>query len=104
MRAPLSIPVVVGLGVASLAAGGCNPMLYTMHVGAAAHSVEEARLADAPNHAPYEYYLAEAYLDKAREEAARGQYQDARRFASVAEEHGVKGRDLARRHMRETGR
>jgi hypothetical protein len=83
---------------------GCNPILYTMNVGSAARTVEEARLAEAPDNAPYEYYLAEAYLDKAREEAAEGQYQDARRFASVAEENGVKGRDIARRHLRETGR
>lgn len=85
-------------------ATGCNPMLYAMNVGSASRSVEEARLAEAPDNAPYEYYLADAYLDKAREEAAEGQYQDARRFASVAEENGVKARDIARRHLRETGR
>jgi len=102
MRARLSS--FLGFCVVALAASGCNPMLYTMHVGAAAHSVEEARLADAADLAPYEFHLAEAYLEKAREEAARGHYQDARRFASIAEEHGVKGRDLARRHMRESGR
>jgi hypothetical protein len=104
MRARSPFSSFVGLSVVALAASGCNPMLYTMHVGAAAHSVEEARLADAADLAPYEFYLAEAYLEKAREEAARGHYQDARRFASIAEEHGVKGRDLARRHMRESGR
>jgi hypothetical protein len=104
MRARSPFSSFAGLCVAALVASGCNPMLYTMHVGAAAHSVEEARLADAADLAPYEFYLAEAYLEKAREEAARGHYQDARRFASVAEEHGVKGRDLARRHMRESGR
>lgn len=104
MREHLSLRLVIALGALAAISAGCNPILYTMHVGAASHSVEEARLADAPDHAPYEYYLADAYLDKSREEAAQGQYQDARRFASVAEENGVKGRDIARRHMRETGR
>ena len=39
-----------------------------------------------------------------REEAAEASYQDAIRHAGVAEEYGVKARDLARRRLREMGR
>lgn len=104
MRAYLPLPVLTVFAALAALVAGCNPILYTMNAGSASSSVEEARLANAPEYAPYEYYLSEAYLDKSREEAAEGQYQDARRFASVAEENGVKGREIASRHMRETGR
>lgn len=104
MRAHAPLTVVIALVATAALTAGCNPILYTVSVGSATRSVEEARLAEAPTNAPYEYYLADAYLDKAREAAAEGQYQDARRFASVAEENGVKAREIARRHMRETGR
>ena len=79
-------------------------MDYTIHILPAALAVEQAREADAAEHAPYEFYYAREHLRKAREEAAEASYQDAGRFARVAEEFGVKARDLARRRMREMGR
>ena len=82
----------------------CGPMDYTIHILPAALAVEQAREADAAEHAPYEFYYAREHLRKAREEAAEASYQDAGRFARVAEEFGVKARDLARRRMREMGR
>ncbi len=78
--------------------------MYTINVMPAARAVEQADEAGASEHAPYEYYYAEAHLDKAREEAAEASYQDAARYADIAEEHGVKARDLARRRLREMGR
>jgi hypothetical protein len=83
---------------------GCGPTFYLVNVTPASRVVEEAREAGAAEHAPYEYFYAEAHLVKAREEAAEANYQDAIRFAGVAEEYGVKARDLARRRMRELGR
>jgi len=84
--------------------GGCGPALYTINIMPGARAVEQAREAGAPEHAPYEYYYAEAHLSKAREEAAEASYQDAVRYAEIAEEFGTKGRDLARRRLREMGR
>ena len=84
--------------------GGCGPALYTLNIMPAARAVEEASQSDAAEHAPYEYFFARAHLDKAREEASEASYQDAIRYANVADEYGTKGRDLARRRMREMGR
>jgi hypothetical protein len=83
---------------------GCGPMFYTVNILPASSAVEQAREAGAPDHAPYEYYFAEANLQKAKEEASRASYQDAIRFAEAAEQFGTKARDLARRRMREMGR
>lgn len=83
---------------------GCGPAIYTVHILPASRAVEQARLADAAEHAPYEFHYADAHLRKAREEAGSANYQDASRFAEVAEEFGVKARDMARRRMREMGR
>ncbi len=83
---------------------GCGPVMYTSQIRAAARAVEQARVAQAPERAPYEYYLAEDHLEKAREEAAEASYQDAIRFAKTAEQFGVKAQDLARTRAREAGR
>lgn len=99
-RRGFSVPLLVGC----IALGGCGPALYTINVMPASRAVEQAREAGAPEHAPYEYYYADAHLRKAREEAAEASYQDAMRYADIAEEHGVKARDLARRRLREMGR
>lgn len=83
---------------------GCGPIVYTANILGAQRAVSEAREAGASEHAPYEYYMADAYLQKAEEECNEGQYQDAIEYARSAEVNGVKARDLSRRHMQETGR
>ena len=90
--------------LAWVALAGCAPTLYTVHLLPASRAVEQAEEAGAAEHAPYEYHYARAHLDKAREEAGEASYQDAIDHAQVAEEYGVKARDLARRRMREAGR
>ena len=60
---------------------GCGPALYVSDLLDAEETLEEARAANARFHAPYEYHAADAYLEKAREEAAEGHYEDAIRFA-----------------------
>lgn len=82
----------------------CGPTLYTFNIVPASSTVEQAAQANAAEHAPYEYYTARSYLDKAREEAAEANYQDAWHFAERANEYGTKARDIARRRMRELGR
>ncbi len=83
---------------------GCGPTIYTVHILPASRSVEQAQEAGAAEHAPYEYHYARAFLEQAREEAGEASYQDAIRHAKVAEEYGLKARDLARRRLRELGR
>ena len=82
----------------------CGPSLYTFNIVPASQAVEQAREANAAEHAPYEYFYAQSYLDKARDEAAEANYQDTVHFAERANEFGTKARDLARRRMREQGR
>ncbi len=92
------LPLLVG------STAGCGPTLYSVQILPAARAVAEAEEMGAPEHAPYEYYFARANLDKAREEMGEANYQDAIRFAALAEEYGVKARRLARRRLREAGR
>jgi hypothetical protein len=97
--------LVTGLfAVASTALVACGPTLYTFNIIPAESNVSQAREANAAEHAPYEYYYSQAYVDKAREESAEANYQDAIRFAERANEFGSKARDMARRRMRELGR
>jgi hypothetical protein len=96
--------LLVGIVVAAAVLAACGPTLYTFNSIPASQAVEQARQANAAEHAPYEYFFARSYLDKAREEAAEANYQDAIRFAERANEFGTKARDMARRRMREMGR
>lgn len=98
------LSLVVGLVAAVATLAACGPSFYTFNVIPASSAVEQARQANAAEHAPYEFFTAQSYLDKAREEAAEANYQDAIRFAERANEYGTKARDMARRRMRELGR
>lgn len=95
----LVLATVVAIGLVA-----CGPTLYTVNIIGGGSAVEQARQANAAEHAPYEYFFSQAYADKAREEAAEANYQDAIRFAERAAEFGSKARDMARRRMREQGR
>lgn len=80
---------------------GCGPVLYLRGMHAAEARVDQARDANAKWHAPYEYYLAEAYLKQARSEAAQASYEDAIHYARVAEEFGTRaiGNTASRRQV-----
>ena len=47
-------------------------------------ALERARRDQAKQRAPFEYHSAVAYLEKAREQAVDGQYEDAIRFAQAS--------------------
>lgn len=96
--------LVTGSCMVLAALTACGPSLYTFNSIPASSAVEQARQANAAELAPYELFAAESYLDKAREEAAEANYQDAIRFAERANELGTKARDLSRQRMRELGR
>ncbi len=48
-------------------------------------SFQKAKAAGAESKAPYEYYSAEAYLEKAEHEATEGDSKEAREFAAQSE-------------------
>lgn len=83
---------------------GCGPAIYAANQAQATRALARARSADAPNFAPYEYYYAEAFLHKAREEGGEAAYQDAIDYARIAEDSATLAVERARAAMRETGR
>jgi hypothetical protein len=83
------------------AASGCGPVWYEAEIISAGSIVAEAEHADATEHSPYEYWAAREYLDKAREEAGGGSYEDAIHYAQEAHRYAVDARDQSRARMRD---
>ena len=61
---------------------GCAPLRANGGIADARERIAQARSVRAAQRAPYEFALAEAYLDKAREEDAEGEHEDAIALAS----------------------
>ena len=75
---------------------GCGPLEYVNQVTRKANSeVAAARSVNAAEWAPYYFTLAVEYLNKAREEASRADYQAANRFGRKSHRAAVKARELA---------
>lgn len=89
----LALPLALGFGA-------CGPAAYSIRSARATSAVAQAEQANVKVEAPYEWFKAEAYLDKAREEAAAAEYQDAIRLAESAEEYANKAIEIARRKRR----
>ncbi|RME24182.1 MAG: DUF4398 domain-containing protein [Deltaproteobacteria bacterium] len=68
----------------------------TAAIVAAEQVLRDARESGAEQTAPYELTLAQACLDKAREEWAGSQYQDADRLAAEARAHALEAERIAR--------
>lgn len=96
------------LAAASIAAGsllaGCGGALYAVQIGSASSKVEQAKEIGAEQLAPYEYVYAREHLEKARSEAAEGDYSDAISLAEIAEQHADKAIRLSRDAHRGAGR
>jgi len=80
---------------------GCGPTLYTLDIASAERAFEQARTESAKTYAPYEYYYAEVHLEQARREAAEASYEDAIRYAAVAEHYSERARVIASRRRAE---
>jgi sRNA-binding protein len=96
MRAHLALALLT----AGLAA--CGPVAYVNEVTRrASDAVQEARIAEADKNAPYWWTRATEYLHKARENAARADFQGANRFGRLATEAAqkaiVEGKDPSKR-------
>lgn len=70
----------------------------------ASTAVHEAEQAGAPEAAPYDYWLAQAYLEKAAEEANEAEYQDAIRLADSARDHAERALRITTRGAQESER
>lgn len=85
------------LAVLALVFWACGPTAYIRQVTFRADSaVEEARRADAEKLAPYWYTRAVEYLHKARENAARADFEGANRFGRLATESAEKAVEEAK--------
>jgi hypothetical protein len=89
-RSGVLLSVAVGLSVA------CGPIEYVNQVTRKANAeVAAARSVNAAEWAPYYFTLAVEYLEKAREEASRADYQAANRFGRKSHRAALKARELA---------
>ena len=79
----------------ALAVTGCGHAVFAMEVRSASMRVAEAREVGAQELAPYEYYYAEAHLEKAKQEAAEADFGDAIDLASTSEEYAQKAIELS---------
>ncbi len=75
----------------------------TAAIVAADQVVRDAAEAGAEDTALYELTLARAYLDKAREEWAGSQYQDADRLAADAQAHALEAERIAQQEANVAG-
>ena len=74
----------------------CGPIEYVNQVTRKANAeVAAARSVNAAKWAPYYFTLAVEYLEKAREEASRADYQAANRFGRKSHQAAVRARELA---------
>ena len=104
MSPRLTLCLVVASLVAVPLLAGCGGALYATQVSSAASKLEQAKHLGAETLAPYEYYFAKEHLEKAKSEAAEGDYSDAISLAEIAEEHADKAIKLSREAHRGAGR
>lgn len=77
------------------AVAGCGPIQSTASLIDADVAIEAARAAGAQQTSTYEFTLAEAYLNKAREVTGYAQYEAATRYAARARDLGNEARKNA---------
>lgn len=89
-RAVPSSVLLLLIAAGPLVLSGCGPVTYTVDAAGAERVVADARAENASYYAPYELTFAEAYLAKAHEEAALGEYEDAINALTVAKAYGLR--------------
>ena len=104
LRAPRILARTVLYGLLALLTTGCVGIVYAVRANSAASNLEEAKTLGADKSAEYEYYYAQAYLEKAMEEAAEAEYGDAINFAGIADDMAAQAVQLARQAHRSAGR
>ncbi|MCG3171980.1 MAG: hypothetical protein GMKNLPBB_00121 [Myxococcota bacterium] len=89
MKALLSLILVMTLAAL---ASGCAAVWARKNIDDAGAAVAAAETADAPRHAPYEYWRAKLQLEEAKYKEGYAEYHTAARLASEAEEFAGKAR------------
>ena len=79
-RIQLAGALLIGATILS----GCGPIQSTSRVGEAEVALERARVADADQKAPYEYYIAKFYLHKSKEEWGYSDFEASFDYATEA--------------------
>ena len=74
----------LALSALVLVSGCYGPVTSTKRIMDAETALERSRVADAPERAPYEYYMADELLYKAKEEWGYSDFQAAERYAEEA--------------------
>ncbi|MEZ4265176.1 MAG: DUF4398 domain-containing protein [Myxococcota bacterium] len=102
-RVALARRVVVALalcGFGALASSACGPVWASQAVSEASTALQQARLAKAHRLAPYEYWLASSYVDKAKRTEGYSEFDAAERFAKEAKVLAEKAVDQAAQEER----
>ena len=94
----------ITLACALLSVSGCGGVLYAAYSASATARIEEAKTAGAEERARYEYFSAQEYMTKAKQEAAQGDYSDAMALSDEAEKFAEKAIKLSRDAQRGAGR
>ncbi|MGM0574811.1 MAG: DUF4398 domain-containing protein [Myxococcota bacterium] len=79
---------------------GCAPIHASHAIDDAETRMEEARRADAPHLAPYPWWLARAYLDKAKRTEGYAEHEGARELAREAAVHFEQATNQARQERK----
>ncbi len=91
-------------GLCLFGASGCGGFFYAIYSSGATSKLEAAQALGAEKYAPYEFYYAQAHLQKAKEEAASADYGDAIDLASEAEKAAEKAITLSKAAHEGAGR
>jgi len=91
MKQRVFILLATSVSIALLA--GCAA---TGAIESARRSFEQARAAGAETKAPYEYYAAEAYLERAKDEVTEGDTAQAKVFAGESEAYAAQALSKAK--------
>lgn len=96
-RSSLVAPRAALLAVLLMLGFGCGPVSYTTNIRSAEQKLQLAREENARWYAPYEYYFAEAHLQQSERLAAESEYEDAIRYAKIAEDFSGRALEITRR-------
>ncbi|MCX7945042.1 MAG: DUF4398 domain-containing protein [Deltaproteobacteria bacterium] len=78
------------LGAILMSFSGCvGPIWSTALIMDASSNFKAAKTVEAEKYAPYEYYMAEEFLHKARQKEAYGQFERAIDYAKIAKNMAI---------------
>jgi hypothetical protein len=81
----------------------CGPLLYSVTASQAKSALRKAEAAKAEEKDPYHYWRAEAFLQKAKEEAGYSDYQPAIKYSRLAKESALKAAQNSKAQSNQRG-